>query len=114
MDLPYRPRRLRRREPLRRLVRETHLRPDDFIYPLFVAPGNKIKEPINAMPGVHRWSVDLVAQEVKAAWDAGVPAVLLFGLPEPKTTSAARPANAPVWSSGPSSRSKKPCRISWS
>jgi porphobilinogen synthase len=84
MDLPYRPRRLRRREPLRRLVRETHLRPDDFIYPLFVAPGSKVKEPINAMPGVHRWSVDLVAQEVKAAWDAGVPAVLLFGLPEHK------------------------------
>ena len=84
MDLPYRPRRLRRREPLRRLVRETHLRPDDFIYPLFVAPGNKLKEPITAMPGVHRWSVDLVAEEVKAAWDAGVPAVLLFGLPEQK------------------------------
>ena len=73
MELPYRPRRLRRRETLRRLVRETHLRPDDFIYPLFVAPGNKIKEPINAMPGVHRWSVDLVTQEIKAAWDVGVP-----------------------------------------
>jgi porphobilinogen synthase len=84
MDLPYRPRRLRRREPLRRLVRETHLRPDNFIYPLFVAPGNKLKEPISAMPGVHRWSVDLVAGEVKAARDAGVPAVLLFGLPEQK------------------------------
>jgi porphobilinogen synthase len=84
MDLPYRPRRLRRREPLRRLVRETHLRPEDFIYPLFVAPGTKLKEPITAMPGVHRWSLDLVADEVKAAWDAGVPAVLLFGLPEQK------------------------------
>ena len=84
MELPYRPRRLRRREPLRRLVRETHLRPEDFIYPLFVAPGNNLKEPITAMPGVHRWSVDLVAGEVKAAWDAGVPAVLLFGLPEQK------------------------------
>jgi porphobilinogen synthase len=84
MDLPYRPRRLRRREPLRRLVRETHLRPDDFIYPLFVAPGKNIKEPIGAMPGVHRWSVDLVTDEVKAARDVGVPAVLLFGLPERK------------------------------
>ncbi len=84
MELPYRPRRLRRREPLRRLVRETHLRPDDFIYPLFVAPGKNIKEPIAAMPGVHRWSVDNVAEEVKAAWDVGVPAVLLFGLPEHK------------------------------
>ena len=84
MELPYRPRRLRRREPLRRLVRETHLRPEDFIYPLFVAPGKNIKEPIAAMPGIHRWSVDLVAEEVKAAWDTGVPAVLLFGLPEHK------------------------------
>jgi porphobilinogen synthase len=84
MDLPYRPRRLRRREPLRRLVRETHLRPDDFIYPLFVASGKNIKEPIAAMPGIHRWSVDLVAEEVKAARDVGVPAVLLFGLPEQK------------------------------
>ena len=84
MELPYRPRRLRRREPLRRLVRETHLRPDDFIYPLFVAPGKNIKEPIAAMPGIHRWSVDLVAEEVKAARDTGVPAVLLFGLPEHK------------------------------
>jgi porphobilinogen synthase len=84
MDLPYRPRRLRRREPLRRLVRETHLRPEDFIYPLFVAPGKKLKEPITAMPGVHRWSLDLVADEAKAAWDVGVPAVLLFGLPEQK------------------------------
>jgi porphobilinogen synthase len=84
MDLPYRPRRLRRREPLRRLVRETHLCPDDFIYPLFVAPGKNFKEPIASMPGVHRWSVDLVAEEVRAAYDVGVPAVLLFGLPERK------------------------------
>jgi porphobilinogen synthase len=84
MELPYRPRRLRRREPLRRLVRETHLRPDDFIYPLFVAPGKNVKDPIASMPGVHRWSVDLVAEEVKAAYDVGVPAVLLFGLPEQK------------------------------
>jgi porphobilinogen synthase len=84
MDLPYRPRRLRRREPLRRLVRETHLRPDDFIYPLFVAPGKNLKEPIAAMPGVHRWSVDLVTEEVKAAHAVGVPAFLLFGLPEQK------------------------------
>lgn len=84
MELPYRPRRLRRREALRRLVRETHLRPDDFIYPLFIAPGKNVRVPIAAMPGVHRWSVDLVADEVKAAADLGVPAVLLFGLPERK------------------------------
>lgn len=84
MDLVYRPRRLRRAAALRRLVRETHLRSDDFIYPLFVVPGSKIKEPIAAMPGMHRWSVDLISEEVKAAADLGVPAVLLFGLPEQK------------------------------
>ncbi|AEB08287.1 porphobilinogen synthase [Desulfobacca acetoxidans] len=84
MELPYRPRRLRRREPLRRLVRETCLHPDDFIYPLFVAPGKKVKDPIASMPGIYRWSVDLVSGEVEAAYNAGVPAILLFGLPEQK------------------------------
>lgn len=84
MELPYRPRRLRRREGLRRLVRETLLTPADFIYPLFVVPGTKVKEPIGAMPGMYRWSVDLVAEEVRAVQDLGLPAVLLFGLPETK------------------------------
>jgi len=84
MELPYRPRRLRRQEALRRLVRETYIRPDDLIYPLFVVPGTKIKDPIAAMPGMHRRSVDLVGEEVKAVRDAGIPAVLLFGLPDKK------------------------------
>ncbi|MGQ9919744.1 MAG: porphobilinogen synthase [Desulfobacca sp.] len=84
MDLAYRPRRLRRSAALRRLVRETHLRPEDFIYPLFVVPGTKIKEPIAAMPGQYRWSIDLLVKEVQAVADLGVPAVLLFGLPESK------------------------------
>ncbi len=84
MELPYRPRRLRRREGLRRLVRETVLTPADFIYPLFVVPGTKVKEPIGAMPGIYRWSVDLVAEEARAVQDLGLPAVLLFGLPESK------------------------------
>ncbi len=84
MDLAYRPRRLRRTAAIRRLVRETHLRSEDFIYPLFVVPGTKVKEPLAAMPGLYRWSVDLVSDEVKAAADVGVPAVLLFGLPEQK------------------------------
>ncbi len=84
MELPYRPRRLRRREALRRLVRETVLTSADFIYPLFVVPGTKVKQPVASMPGICRWSVDLVVEEAKAAWDLGIPAVLLFGLPETK------------------------------
>lgn len=84
MDLAYRPRRLRRTAAIRRLVRETHLRPEDFIYPLFVVPGSKVKDPIGAMPGQYRWSVDLLVEEVKSAAAVGVPAVLLFGLPEHK------------------------------
>ncbi len=84
MDLAYRPRRLRRTAAIRRLVQETHLRPEDFIYPLFVVPGSRVKEPIAAMPGQHRWSVDLLVEEVKSAAAVGVPAVLLFGLPEQK------------------------------
>jgi len=84
MDLAYRPRRLRRTPAIRRLVRETHLRPEDFIYPFFVVPGSKVKEPIAAMPGQYRWSADLLVEEVRAVADLGVPAILLFGLPASK------------------------------
>lgn len=84
MELLYRPRRLRRREALRRLVRETVLTVSDFIYPLFLVPGSNIKEPVGAMPGIYRWSVDRVIEEAKEACDLGIPAVLLFGLPEQK------------------------------
>jgi len=84
MDLAYRPRRLRRSAAIRRLVRETHVRPEDFIHPFFVVPGSKVKEPIAAMPGQYRWSADLLVEEVKAVADLGVPAVLLFGLPASK------------------------------
>ncbi|OPX20092.1 MAG: delta-aminolevulinic acid dehydratase [Desulfobacca sp. 4484_104] len=58
MELPYRPRRLRRRENFRRLVRETYLRTDDLIYPMFVVPGQGVKEEVPSMPGVCRYSVD--------------------------------------------------------
>ena len=71
MELLFRPRRLRRREPLRRMVRETHLRPEDFIYPMFAAPGSRVRQEVPSMPGVARLSADLLVDEAKAALDAG-------------------------------------------
>lgn len=79
-----RPRRMRRTATLRRMVRETRLTPDDFIYPLFVRTGKGIQKPIVSMPGQFQWSVDTVIGEVKAAASLGVPAVVLFGIPEEK------------------------------
>lgn len=79
-----RPRRLRRTAALRRMVRETNLAPDDFIYPLFVRHGRDIQRPIASMPGQSQWSIDRLVGEVKAARDVGVPAVVLFGIPEKK------------------------------
>ena len=84
MDLTYRPRRLRRTATCRRLVRETWLRVDDLIYPMFTVPGKGVKEPVASMPGVERHSVDLLVKEVQVAADLGIPAVLLFGVPEKK------------------------------
>ena len=80
----YRPRRLRRTETLRRMVRETVLSIDDLIYPLFVVPGNGVKTEISSMPGQFHYSVDKLVEEAKRTRDLGIPAVLLFGLPETK------------------------------
>ncbi len=79
-----RPRRLRLSPRLRAMVRETRLAPDDLIYPLFVAHGRGLKHEISSMPGVFQWSPDLLADEARAAAALGIPAVLLFGLPESK------------------------------
>ncbi|HEX9050166.1 MAG TPA: porphobilinogen synthase [Anaeromyxobacter sp.] len=79
-----RPRRLRRTEALRRLVRETALAPDDLVWPLFVAPGKKVRHPVKSMPGVFQLSVDELVAEAQAGYDAGVRAVILFGIPEKK------------------------------
>ncbi|MCA9914294.1 MAG: porphobilinogen synthase, partial [Anaerolineae bacterium] len=79
-----RPRRLRRTAAMRRMVRETLLTPDDFIYPLFVRTGKDIQKPLASMPGQFQWSVDTVIGEVKEASAVGVPAVVLFGIPEEK------------------------------
>lgn len=80
----YRPRRLRRTENLRRLVRETRLTPDRLIYPLFVRAGRGIRQPVPSMPGVFQWSRDTVVDEAKEVHELGIPAVILFGLPKEK------------------------------
>ncbi|GAB5492685.1 MAG: porphobilinogen synthase [Phototrophicaceae bacterium] len=79
-----RPRRLRLNANLRRMVRETTLTPDDFIYPLFIRHGKDEKRPIVSMPGQYQISVDKVAEEAKAVAELGIPAVILFGIPEQK------------------------------
>jgi porphobilinogen synthase len=80
----YRPRRLRESPLLRRMVRETVLKTDDFILPLFTVHGRGIREPIGSMPGQFRLSVDELLKECKDAASMGIPAVLLFGLPRDK------------------------------
>src|SRR5574342_982762 len=79
-----RPRRMRRTEALRRMVRETTLAPDDLIWPLFAVPGKKVRNPVRSMPGVFQLSVDEVVAEAQAGFEAGVRSVILFGVPEKK------------------------------
>jgi porphobilinogen synthase len=80
----YRPRRLRESPLLRRMIRETVLRTDDFILPLFTVHGRGVREPIGSMPGQFRLSIDELLKECKDAASMGIPAVLLFGLPREK------------------------------
>ena len=83
-----RPRRLRQSPALRRLVSETRLSPQQLILPLFVRPGKRQRKPIGAMPGVFQLSVDELLKDTEKAIDAGVPAVILFGIPEEKDSKA--------------------------
>jgi porphobilinogen synthase len=100
LTLPRRPRRLRRTEAIRRLVRETHLSPDCFVLPLFVCEGSGIRRDVSSMPGVFQLSVDEAVKEAAAARADGVSGVLLFGLPESKDAvgSLAADPEAPVQS----------------
>lgn len=85
MSFPIdRPRRLRRRDVLRRMVRETSVRVDNLIYPLFVVPGTGVSREVASMPGVFQRSVDLLVKDAHEAAALGVPAVLLFGIPSTK------------------------------
>jgi len=77
-------RRLRRTEQLRSLVRETRLTPDAFVYPLFVCPGEGVRKEVRSMPGVFNLSVDEAVKEARQTYSLGVPAIILFGLPEKK------------------------------
>jgi porphobilinogen synthase len=85
MQFPeYRPRRLRKNENFRRMIRETRLSVDNLVYPLFVVPGQKVKKPIASMPGIFQMSVDHIVREAARMKELGIPAVLLFGIPEKK------------------------------
>lgn len=79
-----RTRRTRMTETLRSMVRETILTPKDFIYPLFVVPGRNVKNPVRSMPDVFQMSVDVVVKECHEVRSLGIPAVILFGIPEQK------------------------------
>ena len=80
----YRPRRLRRNDNIRRMVRETHLSVDDLILPLFVVEGEGIKKPIKSMPGNFQMSVDVLVKEAEDIHALGIPAIILFGIPKVK------------------------------
>jgi porphobilinogen synthase len=85
MSFPvHRPRRLRKTEMLRGLVRETRLTTAELIYPMFVCPGERVRQGIASMPGVFQQSVDQVVEECREVEALGIPGVLLFGLPETK------------------------------
>jgi len=78
----YRPRRLRRTAALRSLVRETRLTPADLILPLFVTTGERVRKPVGSMPGVEQTSIDEMLRDCQDAYSLGIPAVLLFGVPD--------------------------------
>src|SRR3954471_20409622 len=98
LALPRRPRRLRRTEAIRSLVRETRLTPDCFVYPLFVCEGEGVRKPVTSMPGVFNLSVDEAVKDAAGAKADGVPAVILFGIPSHKDLvgSLAADPDAPV------------------
>ncbi len=85
-----RPRRLRKSFSVRDMVRETSLSVKDFICPLFVKNGTGVKDPIPSMPGQYQFSQDTLVKETQAIWDLGIPAVILFGLPDIKDAEGSR------------------------
>jgi porphobilinogen synthase len=83
-----RPRRLRQNPQLRRMVRETILTTNDLIYPLFAVPGESVAVEVKSMPGVYQLSVDKIVAEAKEVYDLGIPAIILFGIPDTKDADA--------------------------
>jgi len=98
MNNLIRPRRLRASAGVRKLVRETRLHAEDLVYPLFVVPGTQVRNEISSMPGVFHLSPDMAVQEATAAYALGIPAVIIFGIPEYKDAegSSAWDMNSPV------------------
>ena len=89
----YRARRTRRTPTLRNMIRETQLAVDDFIYPLFCVEGTDVCNPISSMPGVYQLSVDRLAAEAREVWQLGIPAVILFGIPDSKDAEGSEGTN---------------------
>ena len=87
-EIVHRPRRLRWREPLRALVRETRLAQEDFILPLFACAGEGVRREVASMPGVYNLSVDEIVREAAGAYELGIRGVILFGLPASKDETA--------------------------
>ncbi|MGI8653846.1 MAG: porphobilinogen synthase [Pyrinomonadaceae bacterium] len=87
-DLVHRPRRLRRREGLRALVREARLTRDDLVLPLFACAGSGVRREVVSMPGVYNLSIDEIARDAESAYEQGIRGVILFGLPEAKDETA--------------------------
>ena len=91
-----RPRRLRRTEALRGLVRETRLSTSGLVYPMFACPGTKVRTEVSSMPGIFQQSVDQIVEECREVAGLGIPAVILFGLPEHKDEVGSE-ASAAEW-----------------
>jgi porphobilinogen synthase len=89
-----RPRRLRRSEGLRGLVRETRLSAAGFVYPMFACPGKNVRTEVSSMPGIYQQSADQIAEECREVAALGIPAVILFGLPEHKDETGSESASA--------------------
>jgi len=90
----HRPRRLRRSEALRRFVRETRLTTGGLVYPMFACPGTKVRSEVSSMPGIYQQSADQIVEECREVASLGIPAVILFGLPEHKDELASEAYDA--------------------
>ena len=90
----HRPRRLRRNEALRGFVRETRLSASGMVYPMFACPGTNVRKEVSSMPGIHQQSVDQIVEECREVAGLGIPAVILFGLPEHKDELGTEAADA--------------------
>ena len=90
----HRPRRLRRTDALRGMVRETKLSTDGLVYPMFACPGKSVRTEVSSMPGVFQQSPDQIVEECREVADLGIPAVILFGLPEKKDETGSEAASS--------------------